>query len=175
MSEGLSIDFRVAPAERTPFPSASFDVLTAGQSWLYFDKARAIEETGRLLVPGGALLTCHLCWLPRADPIARATEELVLAHNPRWSGADWSGNVPARPGWAAGHFRVRAFFFYDVPLPFTREAWRGRIRACRGVGATLSPEEVRRFDAEHAELLEAIAPERFTVLHRIDAHVFEPE
>jgi hypothetical protein len=49
----------------------------------------------------------------------------------------------------------------------------GRIRSCRGIGAALSTEEVKRFDAEHEELLRSIAPERFTVLHRIDAHVFE--
>ncbi|HEX2475957.1 MAG TPA: hypothetical protein VHK01_14500 [Lacipirellulaceae bacterium] len=29
------------------------------------------------------------------------------------------------------------------------------------------------FDAAHAELLKQIAPDPFTVLHRIDAHVFQ--
>lgn len=47
------------------------------------------------------------------------------------------------------------------------------MRACRGVGASLPAEEVGRFDAEHGALLERIAPERFTVLHRIDAHLLQ--
>jgi hypothetical protein len=69
--------------------------------------------------------------------------------------------------------RSIGIFYYDEPIPFTREAWQGRIRSCRGIGAALSAEEVNRFDAEHGDLLRSIAPERFTVLHRIDAHVFE--
>ena len=39
------------------------------------------------------------------------------------------------------------------------------------MGATLSTDEVAAFDAAHAALLARIAPESFTVLHRIDAHV----
>ena len=36
--------------------------------------------------------------------------------------------------------------------------------ACRGVGASLSPEELARWDAEHRKLLEAV-PDSFNVLH----------
>ena len=39
------------------------------------------------------------------------------------------------------------------------------MRACRGVGASLSDEELAAWDKEHRELLERIAPERFEVLH----------
>jgi hypothetical protein len=67
---------------------------------------------------------------------------------------------------------VRAWFAYDEQVAFTREGWRGRMRACRGVGAALATEEVDAFDRAHAELLAGIAPEQFTVLHRIDAHLF---
>jgi hypothetical protein len=78
------------------------------------------------------------------------------------------------PKWGAGHFAVRALFVFDEWIPFTRESWRGRFRACRGVGASLSPEAVEAFDREHATLLEGIAGEEFSILHRIDAHVFTP-
>ena len=64
-------------------------------------------------------------------------------------------------------------FYYDEAIAFTRESWRGRFRALRGIGASLPDEEVRAFDREHAKLLEEIAEPDFTVLHRIDAHVFE--
>ena len=60
----------------------------------------------------------------------------------------------------------------EEPLEFTREAWQGRIRACRGIGASLSAEDVERFDAEHRALLEGIAPDTFTVLHQMTIHVY---
>jgi ubiquinone/menaquinone biosynthesis C-methylase UbiE len=37
----LDVDFRVAPAEATPFPEASFDVVTANQCW---DMSAAYRE-----------------------------------------------------------------------------------------------------------------------------------
>lgn len=65
-------------------------------------------------------------------------------------------------------------FWFDDAMPFARESWRGRTRACRGVGATLAPAEVAAFDAEHQPLLERLAPENFHVLHRIDADLYRP-
>lgn len=173
-AENLSADFRVAPAEDTGLLSHSFDLVTASQCWLYFDKARAVPEVRRLLAPGGRLLTCHLCWLPRLDPLARRTEEIVLRHNPAWAGADWSGIVPPMPAWAEGAFELEAMFRYDEPLHFTREGWRGRIRACRGVGASLPPEGVQAVDDALAALLAGVPSEPFPILHRIDAHLFAP-
>ncbi|GEM_PF-27455 len=173
-AENLAVDFRVAPAESTGLPDHSFDLITAGQCWFYFDPARAIPEVLRLLGPGGRLMTCYLCWMPRFDLIQRETERLVLKHNPNWTGADEPSDVPPIPSWASSHFRVTAMFAYDEPLPFTRETWRGRIRACRAIGATLEPDRVRLFDAELDQLLRKIAGEEFHVLHRVYAHVLEP-
>ena len=59
----------------------------------------------------------------------------------------------------------------DEPIHFTRDTWRGRIRACRGIGAALAAGEVERFEAEHDTLSKDIAGERFTVLHRIVCHM----
>ena len=173
--EGLGVDFRVGPAEATGFPDASFDVITAAQSWLYFDRERAVAEVKRLLASGGRLVTCHICWLPREDAVARRSEELVLKHNSDWTAGDYSGDIPAFPEWARRHFRLAAMFYYDESIRFTREQWRGRIRACRGVGATLAAEQVEAFDHEHTALLAETVPDEFTILHRIDVHVFVPE
>jgi hypothetical protein len=86
----------------------------------------------------------------------------------------WDAHAPPRPAWAGDDWNVVGAFEYDEAIPFTRESWRGRMRACRGVGASLPPDEVERFDALHAELLARLAPERFAVLHRIEAHVLAP-
>ena len=72
-----------------------------------------------------------------------------LKHNPRWSHADLTGRVPTVPQWADGHFRLHAMFVFDEHLPFTRDSWRGRFRACRAIGATLTPEQTDAFDREH--------------------------
>ena len=173
-AEGLAAEFVVAAAEACPFGDASFDAIVASQCWMYFDVAATIAEVRRLLRPGGVLVTTHFSWLPGADAVARASEALVLRANPAWQGAGWSGQVPAEPAWCEGHARVQAMFWFDADVPFTHETWRGRMRACRGVGATLPGAGVEAFDAALARWLEANVAPAFTVRHRIDAHVFDP-
>ncbi len=171
-AEALEIDFRQAPAEEIPFEDSTFDLVTANQCWLYFDLERTIAEVRRLLTPGGQLLVSHFTFMPRVDAVARASEELVLQYNPQWNGADWNGRIPARPGWSRDHFDLQLMFYYDEAIEFSHESWRGRLRALRGIGPTLSQERVAEFDLELKRLLAEIAPPRFTVIHRIDAHVF---
>jgi SAM-dependent methyltransferase len=171
---GLGIVYLVRGAEETGFPNGSFDVVTASQCWLYFDRPRAIAEVKRLLRPTGVLVTSHFCWLPHQDPIAAASEALVLKHNPDWTASGWTGVIPPIPSWAVDDFDLVGMFVFDVPIAFTRESWRGRMRACRGIGS-LTQEEVARFDAEHAQLLAESTPDSFTILHRIDAHILRPK
>ena len=173
-AEGLAVDFQVAPAETCPYADASFDVVTASQCWLYFDVDSTIAEVRRVLKPGGVLVTTHFSWLALADPVASASEELVLRFNPAWKGAHWAGHIPSVPPWSVGRAAVQAMFWFDEAVPFTRESWRGRMRACRGVGATLPPAEVAAFDLEHQAWLEQRVPLNFQVLHRVDAHLFRP-
>ena len=173
-AEGLAVDFAVAAAESCPFAPASFDAVIASQCWMYFDVERTLAEVRRVLKPGGVLVTTHFSWLPRADPVARASEALVLRANPAWQGGDWSGRVAAEPPWSQGRARVQAMFWFDDDVPFTRASWRGRMRACRGVAATLPPSEVEAFDAALAAWLDANTPPAFTVRHRVDAHLFDP-
>ncbi len=171
---GLDARFVVASAESTGLPAGWAQSVTAGQCWLYFRQPEAADEVKRMLAPGGRLATMHLCWLPREDAIARASESLVLEHNPAWAAADWDGGVPEVPAWSrAQGFRVVARTVLDVRVPFTREGWRGRFRACRGVGASLDPRAVADFDAALDALLEREFGDAFEVLHRVDAQVFE--
>lgn len=52
-----------------------------------------------------------------------------------------------------------------MKVPFTRESWNGRIKACRGIGASLTDNEILMWEREHRDLLENIAPAEFDVLH----------
>ena len=42
---------------------------------------------------------------------------------------------------------------FRVDVLFTREAWHGRMRACRGVGASMSSEELMKWDEEIGKCL----------------------
>jgi 2-polyprenyl-3-methyl-5-hydroxy-6-metoxy-1,4-benzoquinol methylase len=170
--QGLSCEFTVASSETQPFPDQSFDCISAMQCWLYFDQEKTVKEVKRLLKPGGALMISHFSWLPRLDAVARASEQLVLKFNPQWGGKDWHGVIPPVCYELDRHFPLQAMFWYDEAIAFTRESWRGRMRACRGTGATLSPAQLEAFDREHDALLQSIAPESFAVRHRLDAHLF---
>lgn len=39
------------------------------------------------------------------------------------------------------------------------------MKACRGIGASLSEKEIAEWEREHMELLKRIAPEEFDILH----------
>jgi hypothetical protein len=64
-------------------------------------------------------------------------------------------------------FRDLETFSFDEDTPYSHQAWRGRIRASAGVGASLSPDAVEHFDDSLAELLAERFPEDpLAVLHR---------
>ena len=106
-----------------------------------------------------------MAWLPYEDRIAGASEKLVLKYSPKWSGAGETRHPIWIPEVAYECFEVEDHEEYDLLVPFTKESWHGRMRACRGVGASLSAEELRQWDVEHRLLLDEIAPEKFEVLH----------
>ncbi len=168
----LDVEFHVRAAEDVDFPAASLDIVSAGQSWQYFDTAVMVPKVRRLLTADGRLVLTNLLWLPLQDPIAQQTEELVLRFNPDWKGAGYAGTMPPVHRWAQDAFDLQTFHVTYARLEFTHASWRGRIRACRGVGASLSDDDVARFDAEHERLLESIAPEVFAVLHQMTVHAY---
>ena len=62
-------------------------------------------------------------------------------------------------------FEVANTITYDIKVPFTRETWHGRIKACRGIGASsLSSEEIAAWEREHKSYMESL-PETFDILH----------
>ena len=54
---------------------------------------------------------------------------------------------------------------YPIHVHFTQENWNGRMKACRGIGASLSEDKINTWEQEHLKLLSEIAPEEFDVLH----------
>ena len=130
---------------------------------LVFDAPRLTPKLARMLRPDGRLLLLYLAWLPQEDAIAAASEELVLRYSPNWSGAGETVHPITVPGCVLETFEPVFHEEYRVDIPFTRESWHGRMRACRGVGASLSPEELASWESEHLKLLETAAPERFSV------------
>jgi SAM-dependent methyltransferase len=170
---GVSVEYVTATAEATGLSDSTFDAVTAGQCWHWFDRPRAAAECFRVLEPGGTLVIAHFDWLPLPGNVVEASEALILEHNPDWIGAGGTG-VYRR--WltdmaVAGLDGLESFSF-DVAVPYSHEAWRGRIRASAGVGATLPDDKVAAFDEAHAAMLAARFPEDpLAVPHRVFAAI----
>jgi SAM-dependent methyltransferase len=157
----LATNYVRSRAEVLPFRDGAFDLVTAGQAWHWFERARAAAEAYRVLARGGALLIAHFDWVGLPGNVVEATEALIVKHNPEWK---LGGGTPGiYPHWprdvAVAGFREIETFSFDVMAPYTHEGWRGRIRASAGVAAQLSPERVEAFDQELAELLAARFPQ----------------
>ncbi len=165
------VEYRIAKAEETGLPDATYDVVTAGQCWHWFDRPRAAAEVKRLLKPDGIVVIAHFDWIPLTGNLVRATEELIERHNPDWT---MGGGLGMHPLWLrdlgeAGFQKIETFS-YDIDVPYAPEAWRGRIRASAGVGGSMSSEKAENFDVELAKLLARQFPEAaLEVPHRVFA------
>lgn len=162
---GLDISYLVSSAEDLPFGSGSFDVITACQCYWYFDHKRTAPLFARLLAPNGKVVFMLMDWLPFEDEIAMDSEQLVLKYNPCWSGKGETFHSLCLPDEYLDYFKVRESFEFRLPVHFTRESWNGRIKACRGIGASsLSEEEKNLWEREHLKMLDGYPPE-FDILH----------
>jgi SAM-dependent methyltransferase len=172
LEAGLEVEWREASAEDTGLPAGAFDVVTASQCWHWFDRPRAAAETRRLLVGGGALVIAHLDWLALPGNVVDETLALVEVHRqapwPAIAGAGPNGIYPWwSPDLAAAGFGGLEIVGFDVDLVYSHVAWRGRMRASAGVGATMDPGRVAAFDAALAGLLAARYPDPVAVPHRV--------
>ncbi len=168
---GVVVKYVNAAAEETGLAAAEFDLVTAGQCWHWFDRPRAAAEARRLLKPGGRLVIANFDWIPLPGNMAEATEKLIEKHNPKWK---LGGGLGIYPLWPrdmalAGFLNIETFSF-DLDAIYTHEAWRGRIRASAGVGASLAPDQVAVFDDElRAMLAERFPGDPMRVMHRVFA------
>ena len=161
---GMDIRFLVGGAEKKLFPDNSFDTITACQCYWYFDHKKAAKTLSAQLKAHGRLAFIVMNWLPFEDEIAAASEKMVLKYNPTWNGCGFTRSLIKAPQEYLGLFTVECQEQLDLRVPFTRESWHGRMKACRGVGASLGAEDIARFDNEHYEMLKQF-PESFEILH----------
>lgn len=165
LSEGMDIDYYALPAEKLDFPDQSFDVITACQCFWYFKHEQVMPELYRMLKPDGRILVLYMAWLPFEDKIAGASEKLVLQYSPKWSGAGETIHPILIPDCYHEKFELVYHEEYPLKVHFTRESWNGRMKACRGIGASLAEEEIKAWEQEHMKMLTEIAPAEFDILH----------
>lgn len=166
---GVAVKQVRARVENADFAPGSFDVITAGQCWHWFDRWRTPGLVRGWLRPGGRLLIAHFDWLPLNGNMVQDTERLILACNPAWTLHSGSGLYPTwlKDVAEAGFSDLRTWSV-DVEVPYSHEDWRGRIRASAAIGAVLDEAKVKRFDADLAAMLASKHPqEPMPVPHRV--------
>jgi SAM-dependent methyltransferase len=170
---GAEINYIVCPADDIPFDDNSFDAVTACQCFWYFPKETSIPEIRRVLKPGGKFAAIYMIHLPAESEIVRRADELVMKYNPSWSGGYFERLKLSPPEWLGNDFKAAHLDEYVEDVAFTREGWLGRMRSCRGVGATLPPELVAQFDKDHRAVLEELAGETFLIPHQFIYEIYD--
>ena len=172
LSSELNINYTVGSAENIPFEDGFFDVVCAVQCWRYFDKEKAVSEIKRVLKTNGVLIIAYMQWLADESPIIEKSLSLVKKFNPLWDCFSERIEV-VNSRFSIDGFRKKEFIEFDCDIPFTYESWNGRMKASRGIEATLSTEETENFSKEHLEMLKSLTKDNFTLKHQIAIFCFE--
>lgn len=143
LSKGMDIEYYANSAEALDFPENSFDIITACQCFWYFDHETIMPNLYKLLKKDGRILVLFMTWLPFEDKIAGESEKLVLKYSPTWSGAGETMHPIFIPECYKEKFDLIYHDEYKLNVKFTRESWNGRMKACRGVGASLTSKKFR--------------------------------
>lgn len=173
----VNVSYFNRKAEETGLSQESFDLVTAGTCWHWFDRPAAAREARRVLRRDGRLLIASLDMMRIGGNAVDAMAELVrrfhglteeqLTRGMHRTAFNW-------PAWlddliAAG-FRNIECFSYEEELPYSHAAFRGRARASQGVGPTMSAQQIAEFDGEMGSILEERFPvQPMMVPHRIFA------
>ncbi|MDE5855043.1 MAG: methyltransferase domain-containing protein [Ruminococcus sp.] len=165
LSKDMDIEYFTVPTENINFNDNSFDVITACQCFWYFNHEKIMPNLYRMLKSGGNILVLYMAWLPFEDKIAGASENLILKYNPEWSGSGETIHPIAIPECYKEKFNLVYHEEYPIKVSFTHDSWNGRIKACRGIGASLTESEIAMWEKEHKKLLAEIAPAEFEILH----------
>lgn len=156
-----NITYTALPAEEIDYPENSFDVITACQCFWYFDPHMIVPKIKQMLKPGGLFLKVYMSYL-KDDPIASQSHALVKKLN-----ANWSAGSPAIQDLKTHYFDNPQMENFILDLPFTRDSWHGRIKACRGVMASMDQETLQEFEIAHRKMMEQTLPEQFFIRHKV--------
>lgn len=165
--QGLDIDYYVSSVEQLDFSENAFDVITAFTCFFYFDHEKLLPIVKKILKPNGHILVGYMAWLPFEDKIAEESEKLILKYNPNWSGAGETRRLVELSEVYKKDFDIVHNEHFDVKIPFTIDTWNGRMKACRGVGASLSQDKIREFEKEHLKMLDEFGNTNVDILHNI--------
>lgn len=165
LSKGMDITYLDTSVENLSFEKSTFDVVTACQCFHYFNHDVLAPIIANILKPNGRFAIMFMEWLPFEDKVAKATEDLILKYNPNWTGCNETRHKIVIPNAYNNYFDLEDNIIFDLKVPFTIDTWNGRIKTCRGIGASLSNEEISSFDKEHIKLLKNITLNSFDILH----------
>jgi cyclopropane fatty-acyl-phospholipid synthase-like methyltransferase len=168
----LDITTIVSPAEEMDFPAESFDCITASMCWGYLNKDVMVPKIKSWLKKDGVFMKSTLNWKSGGNEIADITEKLLQRYNPDWRKDRKSENNGIVDSDMTNDFELKTYHSFTHSLPFTLESWRGRIRACRGMGAFFPEETVATFDAELQNELQDIAKGKFMMPHNISFKIY---
>lgn len=164
-ANGWNIHYMVSPAESTGLPDHSFNMITAAQCFFYFDRDKMQKEIPRLLKTGGTFIKIFMDFDTNA-PVAKESVSLIKQMNPAWN----SSEAAMRDMADALFLDIRTdVFHYDIP--FSRESWHGRLRACRGTLASMDENTFAAWEKRHLALLRQFPPQ-FTVRHTVYLSVY---
>ncbi|HIS69847.1 MAG TPA: class I SAM-dependent methyltransferase [Candidatus Gallacutalibacter stercoravium] len=155
-----NITYIACSVEDLTFADNSFDTITACQCFWYFDPKIIVDKIKRMIKPNGLFLKLYMSYL-KDDPIAGESHSLVQRLNP-----NWVGGSPALQDLNTHYFDNPKTESFTIDLPFTRESWHGRIKACRGVLASMDQKTFQQFEEAHLKMLQQL-PEQFTIKHKV--------
>tara|TARA_B100000809_G_scaffold264615_1_gene320929 strand:+ start:309 stop:1121 length:813 start_codon:yes stop_codon:yes gene_type:complete len=155
-NQRLEVAWLEAPAENTGLPKSTFDVITAGQCWHWFDQVKTVAECARLLKADGKLAVCWFDWIALPNTVPGVTEALIEMHNPEWK----LGGIRTRDDYyelfestfTEHALRIVGEFDFVDDTNYTRLSWRKRVLASAGIVA-LSSDKAKAFDEELDKLL----------------------
>ena len=84
-----SIEFAIAPAERTPIASGTISLITVASALHWFDLPKFYEEARRVLIPGGVLAA----WAYRECCISPEIDALIAHYQNDLVGRFWSSRI----------------------------------------------------------------------------------
>lgn len=161
----MDIQFYPVATEDLDFPAKSFDLISAAQCFMYFKRETALPKIANLLKDDGIFLVLYMAWLSEKDEITKKSLDSVRKANPNWNGGQTYESPLTFNDYTMSIFDMAFHKEMYVDVPFTRESWNGRVKACRGIGASLSEDEIAVWEKNHIAMLQEIMPEETTIPH----------